>query len=79
MERSKVVLEERLRKLCEKHRLTLPAKPTIVHLKLALRKATIINKIEETQVDWLAGSETPLRTTTKNAIPKTCRGSIRES
>lgn len=52
----RAVLEERLRKLCEFHALTLASsKPTIEHFRQALAKADVIDKIVAKKIDWMAG------------------------
>ena len=52
----RTILEERLRKLCEANG-CFPgaAKPTIELYKQALYAATVIDKIVQKKVDWMAG------------------------
>jgi hypothetical protein len=49
------VLEEHLRKLCGKHRVTIPAKPKLDTMNADLAKAAVYNKNDQKQVTAWAG------------------------
>lgn len=52
----RTILEERLRKLCEAEGcFPTASKPTIEHYKQALYSATVIDKIVQKKIDWMAG------------------------
>jgi hypothetical protein len=52
----RAIIEERLRKLCAKYGCPpIVAKPTIEHFKQALYAASVIDKITQKKIDWMAG------------------------